>query len=387
MARTATRAARTRRRTAASVVLAALLLVPTAAPASGRSTDYKQVVDLTFPVPGRVWFTDDYKAWRGGGTRRHQATDIFAPKGTPVHAAVAGTVCWMSGVRGPEPSYGYIITLCGDDGREYNYIHLDNDRPGTDDGRGGPAAAYAPGLRQGQRVRRGQLIGFLGDSGNAENTQPHLHFEIEDPDLDDPRLDPSPWKEDRINPYRSLVRARQQGDVPSSTARLLRLDSPWQRGEDVKALQRGLASLGYRNARGRPIAIDGIFGPGTDRAARAFQRRVGLTPSGLVGPKTLGALSRALAQGERVTSGSPASTRWPGRYLRLTRPFMRGDDVRTFQRRLADLDYRGLSGRRLAVDGIWGPSTDRAARKFIADVRLPSIPIVGPRTWGRAFPG
>lgn len=375
------------RRSGAAAAGLALLLIVAAAPPAAASTDYKQVVDLTFPVPGRVWFTDDYKAYRGGGTRRHQATDLFAPKGTPVHAAVGGTVCWLSGVRGPEPSYGYIITVCGTDGREYNYIHMNNDRPGTDDGRGGPAAAYAPGLRQGQSVRRGQLIGFLGDSGNAENTRPHLHFEIEDPRLRDPRLAPAPWKADRINPYRSLVQARREGDVPGASSRLLRLTSPWQRGADVRSLQRGLASLGYRNAAGRRIAVDGVFGPGTDRAARAFQKRVGLTPSGLVGPKTLGALSRAIAGGERVTTGQPASSTWPGRYLKLDRPFLRGEDVKTFQRRLVELGYRGTSGRRLVADGIWGPSTDRAARKFIADAGLPAIPIVGPRTWARAFRG
>ena len=66
----------------------------------------------------------------------------------------------------------------GDDGNDYFYIHLNNDTPGTDDGKGGVQYAYAPGLTNGTRVHRGDVIGYVGDSGNAEDTVSHLHFEI-----------------------------------------------------------------------------------------------------------------------------------------------------------------------------------------------------------------
>lgn len=384
MARKITRALPTRSQPVASLGLALLMIVALAPTANAARDDYKQVVAITFPVAGKVSYGDDYKAGRSGG-RRHQATDIFAPKGTPVFAAVTGTVCFMSGVPGPMPSYGYILHLCGDDGRQYSYVHLNNDRPGTDDGRGGPAAAFAPGIRKGLRVNAGQHLGFVGDSGNAERTRPHLHFEIEDPNLRDPRLTPAPWKEDRINPYASLVAAQRRGAAPATGRRLMKLQRPHQRGADVKAFQQGLATLGLRNSRGRPLTIDGFFGPETDQAARAFQKRVGLDPSGLVGPKTLTALARSLAAGQPSRSRPSSSTAWPGRYLKLNDPYMRGSDVKAFQARLSALGYKNSAGRTLGADGVWGPETDRAARRFIADARLPNIPIVGPKTWSKAF--
>jgi murein DD-endopeptidase MepM/ murein hydrolase activator NlpD len=58
------------------------------------------------------------------------------------------------------------------------YIHLNNDTPGTDDGRGYPEWTYAPGIEVGTEVEAGQFIAWVGDSGNAERTAPHTHFEI-----------------------------------------------------------------------------------------------------------------------------------------------------------------------------------------------------------------
>jgi len=82
------------------------------------------------------------------------------------------------------------------DGYQYNYIHLNNDTPGTDDGVGGYSNAFGPGIAQGARVTRGQVVGYVGDSGNAENIGPHLHFEIRLPDGT------------AIDPYQSLLLAQ-----------------------------------------------------------------------------------------------------------------------------------------------------------------------------------
>ena len=177
----------------------AVSMPPSVALAAG---DYQQVVDLTFPVGGTATYSDSYDAPRGGGTRVHRATDVMAAEGTPVHAAVGGTVKWITGLNEALPSYGYMIRIAGDDGRDYAYVHL-----GRQDG---PASgAYAPGIVDGAVVRRGQLIGYVGCSGNASCDGPHLHFEIHDPTVTDP------YGKQQINPYRSLIAAQERGDVPS----------------------------------------------------------------------------------------------------------------------------------------------------------------------------
>ena len=111
----------------------------------------------------------------------HEGNDLLVPKMTPLLAVVPGTLDWLN-LTGKLSSYNglpyYNILLRGDDGNDYFYIHLNNDTPGTDDGLGGVANAYAPGLTNGMHVAQGQVIGYAGDSGNAEDTASHLHFEI-----------------------------------------------------------------------------------------------------------------------------------------------------------------------------------------------------------------
>jgi len=164
--------------------LVCLIIVPFTASAA--------VYDITFPVDGENHFIDDFLSTRGSNI--HHATDIMADRMVPVLAAQGGTVTYAPI---PEPSWGWMIRIQGDDGITYNYIHLNNDTPGTDDGMGGVENAYAPGVRQGSRVERGQLIGWVGDSGNAEWVAPHLHFEM--------YLGDTP-----INPYESLIAAKGQ---------------------------------------------------------------------------------------------------------------------------------------------------------------------------------
>ncbi|MDD2680767.1 MAG: M23 family metallopeptidase [Patescibacteria group bacterium] len=130
--------------------------------------------EIIFPVEGGAIFYDDFGDGRSGG-RTHEANDLMAPKMTKIIAARGGTVSFAPMT---EPSYGYMLSIRGDDGYKYNYLHINNDTLGTDDGLGGPETAYAPGISQGVQVVQGQHIAWVGDSGNAENTGPHLHFEI-----------------------------------------------------------------------------------------------------------------------------------------------------------------------------------------------------------------
>ncbi|MCZ7664055.1 MAG: peptidoglycan DD-metalloendopeptidase family protein [Thermoleophilia bacterium] len=138
------------------------------------------VVPILFPLEQKVAWTDTFGAPRSGG-RTHEGNDIMVPKMTPLLAVVGGTLDWMN-LSGKTSSYNglpyYNILLRGDDGNDYFYIHMNNDTPGTDDGLGGTQYAYAPGLSNGTHVKAGQLIGWAGDSGNAEEAGSQLHFEI-----------------------------------------------------------------------------------------------------------------------------------------------------------------------------------------------------------------
>ena len=163
--------------------LTAMVVPALAAGAQTAPFDPNQIV---FPVVGGdVSFVDDFDQPRSGG-RTHGATDIMVDgvKGLPVVAASDGVVSWIGST---------CCYLAIDHGGGYKtwYIHLNNDSPGTDDGLGWGIAA---GITVGTPVGKGQLIGYVGDSGNAEWVGPHLHFEIR-------------YGEVPINPYPYLLAA------------------------------------------------------------------------------------------------------------------------------------------------------------------------------------
>jgi peptidase M23-like protein len=138
-----------------------------------------------FPVVGTdgvdFVYTDTYGACRGGSTcpRTHQGIDImtYGVKGVPVVAPADGTikyVNWSSDPNDLNPERCCTLAITHADGWETRYIHLDNDTPGTDDGLGW---GIADGILPGVDVVAGQLIGWVGDSGNAESTGPHVQWE------------------------------------------------------------------------------------------------------------------------------------------------------------------------------------------------------------------
>lgn len=150
------------RRVVRPLFLAVLLGVAACgAPAALTSLRYLRDPDtLSVPVAGvsRGHLRSTFGAPRPGG-RKHRGTDIFAPRGTPVIAAADGIV-WRVGEN---RLGGRVVWVFGEGAALYYYAHLDD---------------WAPGLDEGQLVRRGEIVGFVGKTGNAATTPPHLHFGI-----------------------------------------------------------------------------------------------------------------------------------------------------------------------------------------------------------------
>jgi murein DD-endopeptidase MepM/ murein hydrolase activator NlpD len=117
------------------------------------------VSGFVFPVADPHEFISSFGFPRGGGSRQHQGNDIFAPRGTELFATERGVIDNVgSGSLG-----GIKLWLVGESGTSYYYAHL---------------SAYAEGLHDGMVVEAGDLVGYVGDTGNARGTPPHLHFEI-----------------------------------------------------------------------------------------------------------------------------------------------------------------------------------------------------------------
>jgi len=163
---------------------AALLIIVLVAPfapfASAHAADVgPEYREIHFPVEGAVSFGDDFGDPRSGG-RTHEGNDLMGKKMQRLLAAADGTVT-MAKLDASGLS-GNMLTVRDADGWSYRYIHVNNDTPGTDDNLNPPDAVFAPGIAPGTKVKAGDFVAYLGDSGNAESTAPHLHFEMRRPD-------------------------------------------------------------------------------------------------------------------------------------------------------------------------------------------------------------
>jgi hypothetical protein len=230
---------------------------------------------ILFPVIGPVHYTNDFGAARG--SRSHQGNDIMAPRRAPVIAVEAGRVeipSWSS--------RDCALILHGKSGTEYWHLHLNNDRGNRNDNRGGCRAgvSYAPGLRNGQQVRAGQQIGFVGNSGNADGVAPHLHFELH------------PNGRRAVSPYKWLRRApRLLYAVPGNVERArLALFGTMLERDDLLTVRIGRVAVSnwWRGAAvGRQVKL--AYAPNV-----VVERK---NARGAVGP---GAMTSA-EEGERVT--------------------------------------------------------------------------------------
>jgi murein DD-endopeptidase MepM/ murein hydrolase activator NlpD len=119
---------------------------------------------IAFPVLGPVEFVDDWHFERDGGARQHEGLDLLGYEGQPIRAAFDGVITMID--DDPAGIAGNGLRLTRDDGLYANYFHLSNSETG-------PVLST---LEVGTRVRAGQIIGFMGSTGNAGI--PHLHFEL-----------------------------------------------------------------------------------------------------------------------------------------------------------------------------------------------------------------
>jgi murein DD-endopeptidase MepM/ murein hydrolase activator NlpD len=169
---------------------ATAVMRPATAAANNESGDEGDLLAsrrLLIPVDGisRKELRDNFAEARGG-TRRHEALDIMAARGTPVFAVDDGRVAKLF-----HSAAGGLTIYQFDPGGQfaYYYAHLD---------------AYAKGLVEGMVVKRGDVVGYVGSTGNAPAHAPHLHFTIF-------RLGPERkwWKGTAVNPYPYLTEANR----------------------------------------------------------------------------------------------------------------------------------------------------------------------------------
>jgi len=168
------------------VLLAALTVVSfetvrvraAAVESSLDDTDVLAAHKLLIPVEGipRAKLRDNFS--EGRGARKHEALDIMAPRGSPVIAAGDGKV-----VKLFKSAAGGITVYQFDPDEKFTYYYAHLDR-------------YAEGMKEGLALKRGDLVGYVGTSGNAPANAPHLHFAIF-------RLGPDKrwWKGTAVNPF------------------------------------------------------------------------------------------------------------------------------------------------------------------------------------------
>lgn len=262
----------------------------------------ERVEGLSIPVllaVGTSDLTRNFGDARGGGTRTHEGLDMMAPAGTPVVSPTEAVVVRVGSGSGS----GIFVSTANPGGETFVYMHLDD----TAD------------IDEGDELEAGDLIGFVGNTGNASGGPAHLHFEIREDRVPlDPyiRLTKEFSAEDTAESLKKILREVEEGgeyaeflklefgdellDLETAGAELPDLLqsglssgkgkvlisrdlSVGDSGEDVRALQRFLEGLDYLTLD----SVTGYFGPLTLEAVKEYQSDEDISPvSGYVGPLT-----------------------------------------------------------------------------------------------------
>jgi hypothetical protein len=220
------------------------------------AVDAGQLRPITFPVAGPVTYVDDFGACRDGCRRSHMGNDVIGDRLQPLLAMHDGVIDHLV----DHPTAGYGVVIRDREGWEYHVYHVNNDTPGTDDGGDDGRWRYADGIVPGARVVAGQLIGFMGDSGNSEGSVPHAHVEIHRPDGV------------AINPYPSLRHAQRHANC-----RITGQAAPLSASVDDGWLDTGWSTTELPSGW-VPLALTAGHPGSTDVAARMWVAAVGLTP-------------------------------------------------------------------------------------------------------------
>jgi hypothetical protein len=233
------------------------------------------VAVMKFPIPilSGVSLSDispNFGDPRSGG-RTHEGEDIMAVKGTPI-VSPTDAVVLRTGTGSTEGNYVYTANPGGE---IFVYMHLDRVGEGV-----------VPGLV----LKTGDLIGYVGNTGNASGGAAHLHFEVHT--AANVPVDPFPRLVDRVKIPSDIDTSTRSGSVTLVLSRNLTIGMT---GDDVRALQQLL------NARGFTVAVSGAgspgnetsyFGPATRAAVARLQAAGNIAPAvGYVGPITRAALA------------------------------------------------------------------------------------------------
>ncbi len=256
------------------------------------------VLSLPIPVLFNVELrnlTANFGDPRGDGTRTHEGLDIMAPRGTPIVSPTDAVVARI----GNGASSGITVSTVNPGSERFVYMHLDS---------------VAEGLREGQVVKPGDLLGYVGNTGNAAGGATHLHFEIrKDGALDPyPRLTKVFTTEERVAAAQKILGITTRTDAQQILANFARAIAPvvapvstpttgtsatgvrdlkrGMTGEDVRTLQKYLNTHGFLVATAGSGSIGNettYFGPATEAALISYQKSKSIVPAvGYYGPLT-----------------------------------------------------------------------------------------------------